>query len=320
MTLWRHAYTLGLSGWGWSLSRSLSNAVPTLPPLYVPDVVQPGQVTPMIDLSTWPDHIPTPDSHPTELPEFQFTLNTPEELQGIRQSAQLARRMLDLAQRLAQPGISTAEIDEKIRTAVMEAGAYPSILNFQGFPKSLSTSVNNVACHGVPDDRVLRSGDLITVDMVVFYRGFHGDVARTFVVGRDEEWYDPTGRHLITVARECLFAGISACGPGLPFRRIGQVIGQLAKRRGLNVIPNLCGHGIGRDFHCPPDIYHVANNYPGLMKPGMVFTIEPCLTLGEPKFYTAADGWSLLTSDNARTAQFEHTIAITEKGVDILSG
>ncbi|TRY75501.1 hypothetical protein TCAL_00541 [Tigriopus californicus] len=320
MTLWRHALPGLRLGAGWKSSRARSDAGPSVAPTYVPEVVQPGRVTPMFDLSAWPAHIPIPDSVPSALPEFQFTFNTPEEVCGIRRSAQLARRMLGLAQDLAQPGITTEAIDTQVREAVIREGAYPSTLNFQGFPKSLSTSVNNVACHGVPDDRALRSGDLVTVDMVVYYRGFHGDVSRTFMVGRDEAWHDPTGRHLMTVARECLYAGISACGPGLPLRRIGQVIGQLAKRRGLGVIPTLCGHGIGRDFHCPPDIYHVPNNYPGLMKPGMVFTIEPCVSLGTPEFYLAADGWSLLTSDNTRTAQFEHTIAITEKGVDILSG
>eukprot|EP00095_Tigriopus_kingsejongensis_P000171 snap_masked-scaffold487_size158652-processed-gene-0.15 protein:Tk00171 transcript:snap_masked-scaffold487_size158652-processed-gene-0.15-mRNA-1 annotation:"methionine aminopeptidase mitochondrial" len=279
-------------------------------------LVRPGRVTPKLEAAAIPHHVAIPQHDEVAPGWVKPPIYEQAERDAIGRSAQVARRMLDLAQSLAQPGVTTEAMDKAVTEAMFELGAYPSPLNFQGFPKSISTSVNNVACHGVPDDRELVLGDLMTVDVAVFFQGFHSDVSRSFFVG---EHSDLAGRHLISAAQECLYQGISACGPGVPFRRIGQVIAYVAHRRGVKIIPNLCGHGIGRQFHASPDVYHVPNNYPGVMQPGHVFTIEPCVTLGQPGFRLLEDNLTIVTADGERSAQFEHTLLVTERGVDILT-
>jgi methionyl aminopeptidase len=173
----------------------------------------------------------------------------------------------------------------------------------------------NVAAHGVPDDRPLEDGDVVNIDVSVYLDGFHGDCAETFLVGNG----DSASRGLVSAARECLFQGIGACGPGEPIRKIGHAIHHFAKRRRVNPIPVLCGHGIGAYFHGPPDVYHALNSYPGLQQPGMVFTIEPCVSEGSKAVRILDDGFTVVTLDGSRTAQFEHTVLITEVGLEILT-
>lgn len=239
----------------------------------------------------------------------------PEEIDKIRASCQLARAALNLAESLVRPGLTTDAIDEAVRSFIVQRGAFPSPLSFKGFPKSISCSVNNVAAHGVPDSRPLVEGDILNIDVTVFFQGFHGDCSDTFAVGE----IDTYAAHLIKVTRECLDIGIGCCGPSQLFRSIGQALHQHARLHHCTTVPIFLGHGIGNFFHGPPDIYHCRNNYPGRMLPGMVFTVEPCISEGDRRVRILQDGWTAVTMDDSRTAQIEHTILITEEGVEVLT-
>ncbi|CAH0550045.1 unnamed protein product, partial [Brassicogethes aeneus] len=214
-----------------------------------------------------------------------------------------------------KPGKTTDEIDKLVHSLTIENGAYPSPYNYRNFPKSVCTSINNVACHGIPDDRKLLNGDIINVDITVFLDGHHGDCSKSFLVGD----VDDVGKNLVEATEICLHEGIEICKPGAYFRQIGAQIQQRASQLGFNVIPAFIGHGIGRYFHGPPDIYHMRNNYPGRMEPGMTFTIEPILTQGGHMIEILEDDWTAVTVDDARTAQFEHTVLILDSGVKILT-
>ncbi|KAL0901379.1 hypothetical protein ABMA27_006655 [Loxostege sticticalis] len=238
-----------------------------------------------------------------------------EQIDGMRQSCRLASDILSKIRTFVKPGITTDKIDEMVHTLSIEAGAYPSPLHYKGFPKSVCTSVNNVAVHGIPDLRPLEDGDIVNVDITVFFKGYHGDCSRTFPVGD----IDDRGLQLIGVTEECLKHAINHCGPDVPFREIGAKIYSHAKRNGLTVLPAFVGHGIGKYFHGPPEIHHSRNRYPGLMKPGMTFTIEPALSHGSEKVVILEDGWTVITDDGSRAAQAEHTILITEHGAEILT-
>jgi methionyl aminopeptidase len=198
----------------------------------------------------------------------------------------------------------------------LSRGAYPSPLNYHGFPKSVCTSVNNCACHGIPDDRSLKTGDMISVDITVYIGGVHGDCCQTFVVGGK---VDEAGRSLVEVAERCLGAGLDSCGPGKKFSQIGVAIDKCARSAGFTVVPAFTGHGVGAYFHGPPDIYHVPNTYPGVMEPGMIFTVEPCITEGDREIEIQEDGWTANTVDNARAAQFEHTVLVVDDGIEVLT-
>ena len=213
--------------------------------------------------------------------------------------------------------LTTNDLNKQAHEMILSANSYPSTLNFNGFPKSIATSVNNIVAHGIPDDRPLKDGDILSVDVTVYHDGFHGDCAETFVVG---DMCDLEGRHLVNSAKECLFAGIAACAPGAPIRAIGSSISKFSKRRGVKAVPTLCGHGIGSHFHMGQDIYHVPTHILGVMIPGNIFTIEPHITEG----YTgieikSEDGFNIATKDHSRAAYFEHTVLITERGVDVLT-
>ncbi|KAI4490915.1 hypothetical protein M0802_010589 [Mischocyttarus mexicanus] len=217
--------------------------------------------------------------------------------------------------RTLQPGVTTDQLDEAIHDMIINNGAYPSPLNYKGFPKSICTSVNNVACHGIPDNRPLKHGDIINVDVTVYLNGYHGDCSKTFEVGES----DPEGKRLIQVAELCLQSGIKICKPNEKFSSIGNVVEKIANEYGYNVIPAFVGHGIGTYFHGPPDIFHFAHESAEKMHPGMTFTIEPILTQGGQEVEILEDGWTAVTTDDARTAQSEHTILITENGYEIMT-
>lgn len=238
-----------------------------------------------------------------------------KEIIQIRESCILARRVLEEVKSSVAPGVTTDELDSLAREFIFVHGAYPSPLNFKGFPKSISTSVNNCAAHGIPDSRPLLSGDILNIDVTVFKGGFHGDCSDTVRVGEVDHY----GKRLIRVTEEALRRGVSECKPGQAFRRIGHVIHKHARAHNTATIPHFLGHGIGTFFHGPPDIYHCLNNYPGVMRQGMVFTIEPCISEGDRRVKILDDGWSAVTMDGARTAQSEHTVLITKKGVEVLT-
>lgn len=189
-------------------------------------------------------------------------------------------------------------------------------MRYSGFPKSVCTSVNNIACHGIPDDRPLADGDIINVDITVFLNSFHGDTSKTFLVGNVDE----RGRYLVHHNEIALNKAIEVCKPGQKFNEIGATISQYAKEVDLRVVPAFIGHGIGEYFHGPPEVYHFENDIDvGTMAPGMTFTIEPIFSLGTEELELWDDGWTTATVDGSRTSQCEHTILITEDGCEILT-
>ncbi|KAJ6596860.1 peptidase M24, structural domain-containing protein [Mycena vulgaris] len=272
-----------------------------------------------------PEHIQLPDYVTDGIPKSEMRaagqpihiLNA-EEIEKMRTVCRMSREILDLAAAAVRPGITTDEIDELVHTATIERNAYPSPLNYRNFPKSVCTSINEVICHGIPDQRKLKEGDIINLDISVYYQGFHGDVNATYPVGKiDEE-----SAKLIRTSRECLDKAIELCKPGALFRDLGKIIEPHARSNGCSPVRTYTGHGIHRLFHASaPNIPHYAKNKAvGTMKPGMVFTIEPMINLGSNWGDVHwPDNWTATTVDGKRSAQYEETLLITETGVEILT-
>lgn len=283
------------------------------PPPY--SVVKPGNVSPVRRV---PSDILKPDyaltgriAHARKSIEIKPDWH----VERMRQACAVARRILNKAASYVQPGVSTDEIDRRIHEDIIDVGAYPSTLSYRGYPKSLCTSVNNVACHGIPDDRPLENGDIVSVDVTVYLNNFHGDCSETFLVGK----VDSEGQKLVDIARKCRDEAIKICKPGENFSSIGKIISATANREGFRVMPAFCGHGIGTYFHGPPDILHCDNDFTGKMREGMTFTIEPVISEGIDEVVVLEDGWTAVSTDNSRSAQFEHTLLITSNGVDVLT-
>merc|ERR1711976_730299 len=222
-----------------------------------------------------------------------------KQIQGMRDSCALAKEILQCTESLAKPGITTEAIDEAVHDMCIANLAYPSTLMYKGFPKSVCTSVNNAACHGIPDGRPLEDGDIINIDITVYYNGYHGDTSATYLVGD----VDAKGQELVNAARICRDVGVIVCGPGVPFNKIGCTTYHTANSLGYDVIPDFCGHGIGEYFHGAPDVLHFANKRPGVMKEGMTFTVEPIITEGGSSVTILDDGWTVVSEDNSRSAQ-----------------
>lgn len=279
------------------------------------EIISPASVSPELIV---PEHIAKPPYYTTGQPTSspsRAEIKSKEQINVMRESCRLAAEILNKCGNLISVGLTTDELDKYAHSEILKSSAYPSPLRYQGFPKSICTSVNNVACHGIPDSRKLKDGDIINVDITVFFKGFHGDCSKTFLVGNVDEM----GRNLVKVAEECRDVGIAICGPDKMFKSIGGAVENHAVDLGYKVSPTFCGHGIGSYFHGPPDIFHVGNNFGGFMKPGMVFTVEPVVTMGSQEMEMLNDGWTIVSEDGARSAQFEHTILITESGFDILT-
>ncbi|KAJ1668301.1 hypothetical protein IW140_000394 [Coemansia sp. RSA 1813] len=247
--------------------------------------------------------------------QHQIPRLTAGEISQMRIACEIARDALALGGRMVQPGATTGEIDRAVHSYIVSRSAYPSCLNYMGFPKSICTSVNNVIAHGIPDQRKLEDGDIVNLDVTVYKDGFHGDTSAMFAAGI----VDKPGRDLIDTTREALELAIQACGPQVPFRMIGETIEAFVVPLGYSVSQELTGHGVGREFHQNPLIYHHYNEEPGAMAPGMAFTIEPIVSQGTSKGVLWPDGWTITTMDGGRSAQFEHTIVVTESGVEILT-
>lgn len=224
--------------------------------------------------------------------------------------------MLDYTASFIKPGITTDELDAICHQACVDRGAYPSPLNYAKFPKSVCTSVNEVICHGIPDKRPLEEGDIINLDVSLFYGGFHGDLNATYPVGKcDEKSLD-----LIKTTKEAMDEAIKICKPGVPYREIGNKIESIVKPKGYSIVRRYTGHGIHHLFHCAPTIVHYANSKtPGRMEPGNIFTIEPMINMGTANLDHWRDDWTAVTLDGKRSAQFEETILITETGYEILT-
>jgi methionyl aminopeptidase len=239
-----------------------------------------------------------------------------ETVELIRESGRIASQAIDAVEAALRPGVTTDELDRIAHEFVVANDAYPSTLGYRGYPKSVCTSVNEVICHGIPDDTVLVDGDLINIDITAYKNGVHGDLNRTFVVGEAA----PETVELVDRTREALRRGIKAVAPGRQVNVIGRAIESYAKRFGLGVVRDYTGHGVGRAFHSGLIIPHYdAPQYDDVIEVGMVFTIEPMLTLGGIDADVWDDDWTVTTRDKSLTAQFEHTLVVTERGADILT-
>jgi len=223
---------------------------------------------------------------------------------------------LDVAAKMVQVGVTCQDIDNAVFEACVERECYPSPLNYRGFPKSCCTSVNEVICHGIPDTRPLEDGDILNIDITVYKNGFHGDLNETFLVGTVDE----SGRKLVEASYESLRRAIEQVKPGAKYRDIGGVIQKYINSCGFSVVRSYCGHGINQLFHTAPSVPHYAKNKAiGIMKPGHCFTIEPMINEGVWRDNLWQDDWTAVTADGKRSSQFEHTLLVTETGVDILT-
>jgi methionyl aminopeptidase len=242
---------------------------------------------------------------------------SPAEIELIRAAGKIAAQAIALVGENCKPGVTTDELDRIGHEYLISHGAYPSALQYRGFPKSICTSVNEVICHGIPDNTVLQDGDIVNIDITAYKEGFHGDSNQTFLVGDVKE----DVRLLVERTRESLDRAIAVVAPGRQINVIGRTIEAYAKRFGYGVVRDFTGHGIGKAFHSGLIIphYDAAPQYATEMQVGMVFTIEPMLTLGTYNWDMWQDNWTVVTKDRSITAQFEHTLVVTESGAEILT-
>ncbi|XP_072351386.1 methionine aminopeptidase 1 [Scyliorhinus torazame] len=281
---------------------------------------------PLTSMRPVPSYIQWPDyaHHPLGVSESEQSLKgtsqikmlPPEDIEAMRVVCRLAREVLDVASMMVRSGVTTEEIDHAVHLACLARNCYPSPLNYYNFPKSCCTSVNEVICHGIPDARPLQDGDIVNVDITVYRNGFHGDLNETFFVGEVDEG----SKKLVQTTYECLMHAIDSVKPGVRYRELGNIIQKHAHASGFSVVRSYCGHGIHRLFHTAPNVPHYAKNKAvGVMKPGHVFTIEPMICEGAWHDETWPDSWTAVTKDGKRSAQFEHTLLVTETGCDILT-
>ncbi|ETV88527.1 methionine aminopeptidase, type I [Aphanomyces astaci] len=279
-------------------------------------LVQKGLVSPGLLV---PAHIPRPPyTTSAEMPPFPpyIPILDTDEQQRLREACALARDIVQFAGTLVEVGRTTDDIDRVVHAEICRRGAYPSPLHYGGFPKSICTSVNEIVVHGIPDNRQLEDGDLVNIDVSVFLNGFHGDTSYTYQVGT----VDSAGQALIAATQRALDESISICKAGVPFQAIGARVHDVAMATSHSIIHEFCGHGIGRTFHALPLILHFPNTERGEMLPGMAFTIEPALCEGRNEIVYWDDEWTVATADGKRSAQFEHTLLITDDGgVEVLT-
>lgn len=245
-------------------------------------------------------------------------IKTPEQIEGIRRAGVLNTAVLDHVAEHIHEGMTTEEINTLVHQFTIEHGGIPAPLNYEGFPKSVCTSINEVVCHGIPsEDEWLEEGDIINVDVTTILDGYYADASRMFVIGKTT----PQKQKLVDVAKECLQIGIDACHPYCFVGDIGNAIAKHAHQNGFTVVRDLCGHGVGNAFHEDPDIVHYGKKGSGmLLVPGMVFTIEPMVNMGDWRvFVDEDDDWTVVTEDELPSAQWEHTLLLTEEGVEILT-
>ncbi|MFG1701620.1 type I methionyl aminopeptidase [Nonomuraea sp. M3C6] len=277
-------------------------------------LLQPGRVSPTRKV---PAHIERPEYVGKKRPKTgESDVKSLEIIELMRVAGRIAAQALEEVGKHVQPGVTTDELDRIGHEFMIDHGAYPSTLGYKGYPKSLCTSINEVICHGIPDDTVLREGDIVNVDITAYIGGVHGDTDATYLVGEvDEE-----SRLLVERTREAMMRAIKAVAPGRQLNVVGRVIEAYAKRFGYGVVRDFTGHGIGTSFHSGLMVPHYDD--PSLrveLVPGMTFTIEPMLTLGTIDYDIWPDKWTAVTKDRKRTAQFEHTILVTEAGSEILT-
>ena len=246
----------------------------------------------------------------------QIKLHDEEAFDGMRRAGQLTAEALDLLCDHVRPGVTTEALDRLIFDFAMAHDAYPAPLDYRGFTKSICTSINHVVCHGIPDDKPLREGDIVNIDVTLILDGWHGDSSRMYGVGEVPR----KAERLMDVTHEALLRGIAAVKPGATTGDIGAAIQDYAEGERCSIVREFCGHGLGRLFHDEPNILHYGRRREGVeLKPGMFFTIEPMVNLGRPHVKILSDGWTAVTRDRSLSAQFEHTVGVTEHGVEVFT-
>ncbi|MFQ3615637.1 MAG: type I methionyl aminopeptidase [Cyanobacteriota bacterium] len=246
-----------------------------------------------------------------------ITLMSQREIEKMRQAGQLAAQLLAYLEPMVKPGVSTLELNDAAEEWTQKHGAKSAPLGYHDFPKSICTSVNEVVCHGIPSAKqILRDGDIINIDVTPILDGYHGDTSRMFFVGEPS----PLARKLVEVTEECMWRGIREVKPGARIGDIGAAIQEYAESHGFSVVQDFVGHGVGRIFHTAPQIPHYGKRGKGKkLRPGMVFTIEPMINVGTWEVEVLPDKWTAVTKDRQLSAQFEHTVAVTATGVDVLT-
>ncbi|HET7545583.1 MAG TPA: type I methionyl aminopeptidase [Polyangiaceae bacterium] len=238
------------------------------------------------------------------------------EIDAMREVSRLAAETLNAVGEIVRPGLTTDEINSFVHNHTLKQGARPAPLNYKGFPKSVCTSINEVVCHGIPSERVLRDGDIINIDVTHIYKGFHGDTSATFYVGKVSD----DAKRVVEVARRALALGIAQVRPGARLGDLGAAIQEFVEAQGCSVVRDFVGHGIGRKFHDEPKVAHYGRWGKGeRLKPGMTFTIEPMVNIGGWEVDVLDDDWTAVTADGSLSAQFEHTVLVTETGVEVLT-
>ena len=245
-------------------------------------------------------------------------LHCEADFEGMRKAGQLAAQTLDMITEHVVPGVTTEELDKLCYDFITKNGAIPAPLNYKGFPKSICTSINHVVCHGIPEEKSLREGDILNIDVTVVLDGWHGDTSRMFFVG---DKISVKARKLCDVTYDCMMAGIETVKPGAKLSDIGAAIQELAHANRFSVVRDFCGHGLGRVFHAPPSVVHYYNPADDkiILEPGMFFTIEPMINTGKYHTKMLADGWTAVTRDRGLSAQYEHSLAVTEDGFEIFT-
>ena len=252
----------------------------------------------------------------TEARNGVIKLHGPEGFAGMRAAGRLAASILDALVPHVVPGVTTEEIDDIVHRLTLEAGALPATLGYRGYTKSCCTSINHVVCHGIPSDRVLKDGDIINVDVTPIVDGWHGDTSRMYLIGD----VPIKAKRLVEVTYECLMLGIEQAKPGNRMGDVANAIQRHAEKHRYGVVRDFCGHGVGRLFHDAPEVVHVGKPGTGPeLRPGMIFTIEPMINIGRPDVKLLDDGWTAVTRDRSLSAQFEHSIGITETGCEIFT-
>ncbi len=246
-----------------------------------------------------------------------ITIKSAREIEIMKEACKMAAKTLHFLGKNLEIGMTTADINKMCHEYTINRSAIPATLGYHGFPASLCTSRNEVICHGIPSTKeILKDGDIINLDVTTLYKGFHGDTSHTYLVGNVR----PEIKKLVDVTYNCLMAGISVCKPGARIGDIGAVIEEMAHGNGFTVVHEYCGHGIGRVFHEEPQITHFGKRGTGVeMRPGMTFTIEPMINIGKRHSKVLGDAWTVVTQDKSWSAQFEHTILITESGAEIMT-
>ncbi len=246
----------------------------------------------------------------------QIKIYGPEAFAGMRKAGRLVAECLDMLVDEVKPGVTTERIDRLAFEFAMDQGAKPATLMYRGYTKSTCTSINHVVCHGIPNDKPLREGDIVNIDVTLILDGWHGDSSRMFAAGAIPR----RAERLIEVTYEAMMRGIAAVKPGAATGDIGAAIQRFVEPQHMSVVRDFCGHGLGRLFHDEPNIVHVGRPGEGLvLKPGMFFTIEPMINLGRPHVKVLSDGWTAVTRDRSLSAQFEHTVGVTERGAEIFT-